>query len=331
MRMLFRHPYFLWLLPLAIVPLLRAFVFRKSSPLAYSSVDAPARAGTGIRAFGYKSLSLIRAVAIALAILALARPQSGDEQSKVHVEGIAIQLVVDNSGSMSQEDFELEGKRMSRLEAVKKVIDGFIRGRKDDVIGLTSFSAYPSELCPLTLDYGILAKFLEWTKPDRIFGHTAIGDGLLSAAIQLRDAKAKSKVMVLLTDGINNYGANNPIDAAQVAAGFGIKIYTIGVAPDKPAPSGVDFFGRPVFPAGPEIDVNMLKEIAAIGGGKFFSAGDGEALRKIYSEIDRLEKSEQVTEKYLQYTELYHRPLTASLGLVFLEAFLGLTVLRKKP
>lgn len=311
--MMFRHPHFLWLLPLVLLPLL---LKRRSASFGFSST-APARAaGAGWRAAGSRSMAVFRSLAIALAVLALARPQAGDEQSKVHVEGIAIELVVDQSGSMAEADMLYEGKMMSRLDAAKRVIGHFVKGRKDDLIGLTAFSAYPNEVCPLTLDYGMLEAFFGQIRPDNIFPYTAIGDGILQASELLKASSSKSKVLILLTDGVNNFGVAHPVESARMAAQVGIKIYAIGMTGRS---------GRA------EIDEEMLRQVAAAGGGRYYSAADGDKLKEIYEEIDRLEKTEQVTEKYLQYRELYHAPLAAALGFVFVESFLGITFFRKKP
>ena len=328
----FRHPHFLWLLALAAVPLVREFVWKPAAAaLGFSATARAARRGPTARAVGLRSLAVFRSIAIVLAVGALARPQAGDEQSKVCVEGIAIELVVDVSGSMAQEDMVYEGARRSRLETAKHVIDGFVRGRADDLIGLTTFSAYPNEVCPLTLDYGMLSKFFEHVQPDKFFGYTAIGDGIVQGAALLKESTAQSKVMVLLTDGLNNFGATHPVEAARMAAQLGIRIYAIGIVPDQAAQSSVDFFGRKIFMRGQEVDEETLRQVATEARGRYFAAADGGKLKKIYEEINKLEKTEHFTEKYLQYRELYHVPLAASLGLVFTESILGLTLFRKKP
>lgn len=330
--MIFRHPHFLWLLPLALLPLYFEFIARRAGgTLGYSAVDEAWRAGLSLRVIGRRALAILRAAAIALAIVALARPQAGDEQSKVGVEGIAIQLVVDRSGSMAQQDMAYEGRTMSRLEASRRVIDRFIRARKDDLIGLAAFSAYPNEIAPLTLDYGMLSKFLENLTPDKLFGQTAIGDGIVYSANLLKETTAKSKIIILLTDGANNFGVTNPVEAARIAAELGVKIYTIGIIPPAGASPAIDFFGRQFFQQGADVDEETLKAVAASGGGRYYAASDGEKLERIYDEINRLEKTEQITERFLQYRELFAAPLCASIGLTVMESLLGLTLFRKKP
>lgn len=330
--MMFRHPYFLWLILAALIPLIREFRSgRARAALGYSAVDDAARADRTWRIVGRRALCLLRTLAIILAVIALARPQTADEKSKVHVEGIAIELVIDNSGSMSEPDMFYNGQRMTRLDAVKHVVGEFVKGRMDDLIGLTVFSAYPSEVCPLTLDYGILTKFFEQVQPDRVFPYTAIGSGILQGVELLKQTQAKSKVMIVLTDGMHNFGNTHPLEAARLAESLGIRIYTIGIIPPQSANAVMDIFARRIFGQGQEVDEETLKQVAAAARGRYFSASDGEKLKKIYAEINRLEKTEQVTEKYLQYREHFRAPLVAALALILAETLLAVTAFRKKP
>jgi Ca-activated chloride channel family protein len=302
-------------------------------------------------------LPVIYGVGLCLVIGALARPQSGRSESRITGEGIAIEMVLDISGSMEALDFQLEGRDVSRLEAVKHVIREFalgsrtagLSGRKDDLIGLVAFGGFADSKCPLTLDHGALVdivKGLEVPKPVRDRkGHvinqqalqeelaTAIGDGVALGIDRLRGAKAKSKVLILLTDGDNNAGAINPREAATIAQETGIKIYTIGIGRNGVVPvPQEDEFGRRVLVAAQfRIDEDLLREMAKTGGGEYFHASDSAGLANVYSQIDRLEKSEFHETKYSEYTELFGWFAGPGLSLVLAVGILRETRFRSLP
>jgi Ca-activated chloride channel family protein len=294
---------------------------------------------------------------LVLLTLALARPQAGKSESRMTGEGIAIEIVLDVSGSMEALDFELDGQNVNRLEAVKHVITNFVlgsddnklAGRKDDLIGVVAFGGFADSKCPLTLDHGALVDIINSLQipkavrdgQGRILNAesmqeelaTAIGDGLALAADRLRDTNSKSKVMVLLTDGDNNAGAIEPREAAAIAKELGIKVYTIGIGRNDVVPvPQEDEFGRTVLvPARFRIDEELLREIAQTTGGTYFHASDSEGLAEVYSEIDRLEKSRVEESKYSEYTELFHWFAGSGLALIVAVNILCETRFRSLP
>lgn len=275
----------------------------------------------------------LRAAGLTLLIFVLARPQSPVEDSKIQSEGIDIVLAIDCSTSMLAEDFKLGVRRQSRIEVVKDVVKDFIKARKDDRIGLVAFAARAYTASPLTLDYGWLLENLARLKTGLIEDGTAIGAGIASSLNRLRDTKAKSKVVILLTDGRNNIGNISPLTASEAAKALKIKIYTIGAGSKGLAPYPVkDFFGNTVYqPVEVDIDDELLKKVADLTGGKYFRATDTASLRQIYREIDRMEKTVIEDKGYAQYNELFGYFLLPGLVLLILEIVLGNTYLRKLP
>ena len=265
--------------------------------------------------------------------MALARPQSPIADLKIQTEGIDIVLSIDCSTSMLAEDFKLAGRRQNRLEVVKQVVKDFIKGRQNDRIGIVAFAARAYTACPLTLDYGWLLENLERIKIGLIEDGTAIGSGIASSLNRLNDIRAKSKVIILLTDGRNNTGKISPGVATEAARALKVKIYTIGAGTKGMAPYPVkDFFGNTVYqPAQIDIDEDTLRKIAQDSGGKYFRATDTESLREIYKEIDRLEKTIIEEKGYSEYEELFPYFLIPGLAILFLEIILTNTVFRKIP
>ncbi len=254
-----------------------------------------------------KYLIALKLLALFMFILALARPQSGQRSQDTEIKGIDIMLALDISGSMQAEDF----KPSNRLQVAKKVLADFIKGRKTDRMGLVVFAGESFTQCPLTLDYNIILEQLRQIKFGIIADGTAIGMAIANSINRLRYSKAKSKVIILLTDGVNNAGVIDPVTAAQAAESFNIKIYTIGAGKKGGAPIP---YHHPVFgkryirkPDGTlyltELDENTLKQIANLTGAKYFRATDSSTLRQIYKKIDKLEKTKIKTKQYLQYTE----------------------------
>jgi len=278
-------------------------------------------------------LGLLRALAIGLVVVALARPQLGTAETTVHREGVDVVLAVDISGSMLAEDFQLDGKRVSRLDAVKDVVQQFVAARPQDRIGLVLFAARPYTQAPLTLDHGWLLQNLDRARVGMIEDGTAVGSALAAATNRLRASTAPSKFVVLLTDGQSNAGNVTPQTAAEAAAALGIKVYTVGAGSQGMAPYPVkDLFGNTVYrPMQVDIDEATLEQIAKATGARYFRATDTESLRHVYDEIDKAEKTSFEAPEFLDYREAYPWLLWPALGLLLLEIGLGETLLRKLP
>ncbi|MBF0620195.1 MAG: VWA domain-containing protein, partial [Candidatus Omnitrophica bacterium] len=247
--------------------------------------------------------------------------------------GINIAVVIDTSTSMMAEDLSFGGRRQNRLEAVKAVVADFIDARKDDRVALIAFAAKPYVVCPLTADHAWLKTNLDRINFGLMEDGTAIGSALASAVNRLRKADGKSKVVILLTDGINNAGKIDPKAAAKSAEAFGVRVYTIGAGTKGFAPYPVtDLFGHTVYQnVKIEVDDDMLKEVAAITGGQYFRATDGESLKDIYKKIDAMEKVKFEDIGYRQYEEHFKGVLLWALVLLLLEAVLSRTVFLKIP
>ena len=326
--MTFHHPSLWFLLLFLLVPLLwwRWWGGRRRATLAFSSVEALAAVDATWAVRLRWTVPALRSAALVVLIICIARPQKADEHTRLFTEGIAIQLVVDRSGSMRAMDFELDRRPASRMEAVKKVVQDFIEGgedlpgRPDDLIGLITFASYADSLCPLTLDHGHLVEAVRQTEfaTEAEGSATAIGDAValgverMRGLEQRRDLQAgrriKSKVMILLTDGEHNAGDIDPLTAAEMAAAFDIKIYTIGAGTDAAfAPIMVTdpFTGRQVMDrVRVSIDEETLRRIADITGGRYFRATDSASLQEIYARIDELERTEIEQRRYTEYKEI---------------------------
>jgi Ca-activated chloride channel family protein len=313
---------------------------RRASPnaaLCYPALGALREvAGSGLRgrATWRWILSALRLGAAICLIGALARPQGGIAATRVFAEGIDIVLAVDVSSSMLAEDFTLDGKRANRLAAVKAVVTDFVSRRGGgDRIGLVLFAARPYTQCPLTLDHGWLQKNLERAEIGMIEDGTAIGSALAAAVGRLEASDAKSKIIILLTDGQNNAGKVKPLTAAEAAKALGYRVYTIGAGTKGLAPFPArDLFGNRVYqPMSVDIDETTLREIAKTTGGRYFRATDTENLQNIYAEIDTLEKSPHEGLHFKEYRELYPWLLIPGVLLLGIEVVLGRTVLRVLP
>jgi Ca-activated chloride channel family protein len=278
-------------------------------------------------------LVALRAAALLLVAVALARPQLGSAATRIHREGVDVVLAVDVSGSMLAEDFTLGTTRASRLEVVKSAVQEFVGARPEDRIGLVLFAARPYTQCPLTLDHGWLLQNLQRATVGMIEDGTAIGSGLASAVNRLRPSTAKSKFIVLLTDGQSNAGRITPQTAADAAATLGIKVYTVGAGTHGLAPYPTqDFFGNKVYrPMPVDIDEDTLRKIATTTGGRYFRATDTASLREVYAEIDRAEKTAFEAPEFLEYRELYPLLAWPAVALILLEIALAETVLRTLP
>jgi Ca-activated chloride channel family protein len=325
----FAYPWVLYFL--LIIPLMIAwYIFRGmkvQSSVKYSSVnifkDIPSTLREKLRHIPFA----VRLLAIGLLIVALARPQSFNSGENVTTEGIDIAMVLDISGSMLAEDL-----KPNRLEAAKNVIDDFIKGRTSDRIGLVVFSRDAFTQCPLTIDYSVLRNLLLQIHSGMIEDGTAIGNAIANGINRLKDSNAKSKIIILLTDGVNNSGEVDPISAAEMAKTFGIRVYTIGVGTRGEAPYpvqtpfGVRYQMMPV-----EIDEAVLQKISDITDGKYFRATNTQALKEIYDKIDKLEKTKIEITSYKNASEKYHSWLWLGLILLLVEMGLSKTILRKLP
>jgi len=332
------HPWYR-LAALAAVPAM-LLALRSAGRVVFSSLAAlPQRGSSWRTALAWVPDALV-ALAIACLGIALAGPRAGEKDSQVHAEGIAIVMTVDTSSSMAALDLSKHDQEQTRLGAVEDVFTRFVtgggplKGRPNDAIGLVSFARYADTRSPLTLDHDDLLaalKAVHITKDANEDG-TAIGDGLALAVDRLRGAKAKSRVIVLLTDGMNNAGAESPLGAAQWAKQEGIKVYTIGAGTNGMAPvrvqtpMGSELIAQPV-----QIDEDLLRQIAETTGGRYFRATDAGSLASIYKEIDALERTKMTETRFLEYREFYPYWVAAGLILAALAFLLRGSILRRLP
>ena len=326
--MVFRYPAFFLLL--LLLPLVFFWAKRRERiEFAFSSLGLLKGRPRTPRMFLFKLLPVLKAAMFLLLIAALARPSSVASDKEYQTLGVDIIIALDISGSMLAEDFQPENRIfVAKQEAVK-----FIQGRENDRIGLVVFSKKAFTQCPLTLDYRILIELLSEIRVGMIADGTAIGMGIATAVNRLRDSNAKSKVIILLTDGENNAGNIDPITAAELAKSFNIKIYTIAVGKGGMVPFPVDdpLFGKRYVQADVEVDETTLKRIADITGGLFFRARDTAALSEIYERINKLEKSEVKVKEYRSYNELFPLFLIPALFLLLFDIVLRRTLLLKVP
>ncbi len=326
----FASPYYLWLLAL-IVPMIAYYVWRVrqgGAAIQISTVEGVLRAPKSMRYYLRHVPFVLRTAAYALLVVALARPQGIEQNVRTSTEGIDIMLSIDVSGSMLARDFKPD-----RITAAKEVAASFISDRVGDRLGLVVFAGEAFTQSPLTTDQSTLQTLLARIRSGLIEDGTAIGNGLATAINRLRESEAKSKVIILLTDGINNRGEIAPMTAAEIARAQGIRVYTIGVGSRGTAPyPAVDMFGNMTFiNQKVEIDEKALTEIARLTGGRYFRATDKEKLQAIYDEINQLEKSRvEVTER-ITYHELFLGWVLAALALLTAELLLSNLVLKRIP
>jgi len=305
---------------------------RQGGRIRYSSVDRLKHLKSRARFNPRHMLLVMRCVTLAFFAFALSRPQAGKKISEITSEGVDIMLALDTSGSMQGLDFKIDGKPTSRLDVVKKVAAEFIQNRPGDRIGLVVFAEEAFTQCPLTLDHGILIEFLNRLELGMAGDATAIGSGIGTAINRMKDIKAKSKVIVLMTDGVNNTGRIPPDKAAELAESFGIKVYTIGIGSKGDVPFLVNTpFGKQYVYQKADLDEDSLKQIAQTTKAKYFRATDTERFKEIYSEIDHLEKTEAKVKEYTEYRELFAWFAVPALLLILSELVLGQTLFRKIP
>ncbi|HEX9973172.1 MAG TPA: VWA domain-containing protein [bacterium] len=271
-----------------------------------------------------------RMIVISLLILGFARPQAGTKEEKIITEGIDIILAMDISSSMLAEDL---AQHRNRLDVTKEVATQFIKERANDRIGMVVFSGKSFTQCPLTLDYGIVLNFLKEIQIGMIEDGTAIGMAIANCVNRLRTSKAKSKVVILLTDGRNNRGELDPLTAAQIAKTMNVRIYTIGAGKRGEAMYPIDdpFLGKRYVPMRVDIDDESLTKIASITGGRYFRATDKTSLEKIYQEIGELEKTKIEVKEFTRYEELFIKFLALAFGVLMLEIILANTRFRRIP
>jgi Ca-activated chloride channel family protein len=327
--MTFHNPEYLFLL-LLLIPIVFWYIWemhKSDASLQLSSLRILSKFPVSKKVKFRHSLFILRTLAISSIIIALARPQASNSWRTQNTEGIDIMMALDLSGTMLAEDL-----KPNRLEAAKSVASEFILSRPNDNIGLVVFARESFTQCPLTIDHAVLINLFNSVKYGLIDDGTAIGLGLANAVNRIKDSKAKSKVIILLTDGSNNCGDIAPITAAEIAKTFGIRIYTIGVGTTGivnipvPTPLGIQYQQMQS-----EFDAKSLQDIANLTGGKYYNATDNSKLRQIYHEIDKLEKTKISVEQYSKKEEQFY--VFASLALLFLllEIILRNTIFKKIP
>jgi Ca-activated chloride channel family protein len=323
--MTFGHPYFL-LLGL-LLPLLAWLKGRRGSPPAflYSSVKLVAGLAQARRSQAGNILGALRWLTLALFIVAIAQPRLSKSTTEVKASGIDIVVALDLSGSMNTQDYAVHGMPVSRFQLAKAVLKKFVTERPDDRIGLVVFAAQAFIASPMTLDHDYLLQNIERLEIGTINSDaTAIGDGLTTALNRLRNLKSKSRIVVLMTDGGNNSGKIDPITATEAAQTLQVKIYTIGLG-------NREIVQQMGLPPGYLPDNETLQKIAQMTGGVFYQADNSEKLNSIYDQIDKLEKTEAVVNKFTQYKELFPWFVGGGLILLLVEILLGQTVFRRLP
>jgi Ca-activated chloride channel family protein len=324
----FGQPYFLFLL--ILVPVMAVWKIWKGrgqqAAISVSSVKGLHNVSSWKSVFHYIPF-VLRLLALVCIIVALARPQTRNDEQLTEGEGVDIILSIDVSGSMTAQDFT-----PNRMEAAKKVAADFVDQRLTDRIGIVIFSGESFTQCPLTTDHAVLKSQIEQIRNGLLEDGTAIGSGLATSVDRLRTSTAKSKVVILLTDGINNGGLIDPGTAKEIAKRFQVKVYTIGVGTDGYAPTPVSTpMGVVMQNEKVAIDEKLLTSIANETGGRYFRAKDNQGLKNIYNEIDKLEKSKVQITKYSRYSEKFYPFVFAAMLFLFLEVLLRFTVFKKFP
>ncbi len=325
----FAHPHMFWLL--LALPVMAYLHFwrenQRQSDFRFPTLVHLQGAGRSPRIWLRHLPFALRVIGVSLLVVALARPQAFDQETKRNVEGIDIILCLDTSGSMAAEDL-----KPNRIDAAKNVAVEFVKGRISDRIGIVPFAAESFTQSPLTTDYDIVISLLGDLRLGMIEDGTAIGMALATSINRLRESEAKSKVVILLTDGQNNRGELDPVTAAHAAQALGIRVYTVGVGTRGMAPYPVETpFGKRYQNVPVNIDEDMLKEMAKLTGGRYYRATDNGSLRDIYREIDKLERTRVNVEEYRHVAEMYPPWLWAALFVLSLELLLSISVFRKTP
>ncbi len=325
----FAQSYFLYLL--LIIPVLIVWYWfkhnKRKADIQFSSTEVFENTKKSAKQYLYHSLFVLRILIITLLIIAFARPQTTSSRQDITIEGIDIVMALDVSGSMLAQDLKPD-----RLEAAKDVASDFFDGRPNDRIGLVIFSGETFTQCPLTTDHRVIKNLFKDIKSGMIEDGTAIGDGLATAVNRLKDSKAISKVIILLTDGVNNAGSLDPLSAAEIAKIYGVRIYTIGVGSMGTAPYPVQTpYGLRYQDMEVKIDEDLLKGVADMTDGKYFRATSNKKLKAIYEEIDKMEKSKIDVTEFRKKKEEFLPLAFIALGLFILEILLRNTIFRTLP
>ena len=329
----FKTPLVLILIPFLLVLFWYVYTHQEGSSFRFPSLSPVRRLRDTWRAQWFFLPWVLRAIALVLLLIALAGPQKILAQSKLTSEGIDIVMALDVSGSMSAEDYVIDGHRISRLEIIRNTVENFIKQRPYDRLGLIVFGSQAYTVCPLTTDHQWLLENLRQIRIGVIEDATAIGSGIATSLLRLKNSKAKSRIIVLLTDGVNNSGKIQPLDAAKIAQTMGIKVYTIGAGTTGIVPFPVtDEFGNKHYEQAQfDLDEDTLKKIAAMTGAQYFRAADTQSLQHIYTEIDKLEKTKIVEKGFRQYEPLFWQYVAAALGVLALEIILTNSIFLKIP
>jgi len=328
-NIIFAYPYLLYVL--ILIPLILFWYWKqhrkRSAAITYSNLEIFNDLNKTLKERLRHLPMFLRLIGLSLLIVALARPQTFSSGENVYTEGIDITMLLDISGSMLAEDF-----KPNRLDAAKNVIDEFVAGRTTDKIGLVIFASESFTQCPLTIDYPVLRGLLKDIKSGMIEDGTAIGTAIANGVNRLKDSEAKSKIMILLTDGVNNSGEIDPITAAQIAKKFGIRVYTVGVGTMGEAPYPFQTpFGKRYQMVPVEIDEKVLGEVSKITDGKYFRATNNKKLEEIYKVIDTLEKTRIEVTSYRKAKELFYGWLGAGLLFILFELLFSKLYLKKLP
>lgn len=331
--MIFKDPLILILIPVTAALIFYFQKYLRGPSLRFSSTQLLSGLSENWKVILSRKFYILRMMIICLFLIALAGPRLVLQETKHTAEGIDIVLAIDCSGSMAAEDFRINGQRQNRLLVVKNVVADFILKRSDDRIGMVAFAGRAYNVCPLTTDHDWLISNLDRVELNMLEDGTAIGSAVSSSLSRLKDSKAKSRIIILLTDGMSNAGTVTPLVAAQAARALGVKIYTIGAGTKGFAPFPVQgMFGQKVYQnVQIDVDEETLNKIAETTGGRFFRATDTESLKNIYQEIDKLEKTKIEETGYKEYRELFVYVLALALILLAAEAISLNTFLVRIP
>jgi Ca-activated chloride channel homolog len=329
----FLQPEWLWLL--ALLPLALLWRGRKGNVAAveYSNIEVARSVARSTRSRAGNWRWLLPVIAAGLMIVGMARPRLAHGRTDVTASGIDIMLGLDVSGSMQALDFKMGGQRVNRIDVVKSVVSKFVDERPDDRIGIVAFAGAPYLISPLTLDHDWLQQNLERVSVASVDDGTAIGSAIATSVNRLRESPAKSKIIILLTDGMNNAGKISPMAAAEAAKAMSVKIYTIavGVRGEAPMPMKDASGDTRLVMAKVDVDEKTLQAISALTGGEFYRATDTDSLKNIYEQINQLEKTTQVAQRFEHYQELFRWTLFPALALLGLSFGLENTRFRRLP